>query len=102
METVDRPCRVCKKIRTLKKLSSLARGSVGPDPCLGMLPGVTSACCGHGEEAGYISFECGFTIRWEPGMRLLHVRDDETGRGPQIYIIKDTYKFLEEQHRGIK
>lgn len=28
----------------------------GCDPCLGYLPGVTSACCGHGE-AGFITFE---------------------------------------------
>lgn len=25
----------------------------GPDPCLGMLPGVISACCGHGVEQGW-------------------------------------------------
>jgi hypothetical protein len=24
----------------------------GPDPCLGHLPGVISACCGHGGERG--------------------------------------------------
>ena len=23
----------------------------GPDPCIGYLPGVTSACCGHGRTA---------------------------------------------------
>lgn len=28
-----------------------------PDPCLGMLPGVIFACCGHGENTGYIVFE---------------------------------------------
>ena len=25
----------------------------GPDPCLGMLPGVISACCGHGRSIPY-------------------------------------------------
>ena len=28
-----------------------------PDPCLGMLPGVVSACCGHAVGPGYIIFE---------------------------------------------
>ena len=36
----------------------------GHDPCLGMLPGVANACCGHGEEAEmYVMFESGDTIR---------------------------------------
>jgi hypothetical protein len=25
----------------------------GPDPCLGLIPGIASACCGHGIEPGY-------------------------------------------------
>lgn len=43
-----------------------------PDPCIGMLPGVSFACCGHGEERGYINFDNGVTIRfrdaWVDGM----------------------------------
>ena len=35
----------------------------GPDPCLGMLPGVRAACCGHGAEPGYIMFRNGLVIR---------------------------------------
>ena len=27
-----------------------------PDPCLGELPGVINACCGHGIQRGYILF----------------------------------------------
>lgn len=27
-----------------------------PDPCLGELPGVINACCGHGKTRGYIIF----------------------------------------------
>lgn len=35
-----------------------------PDPCLGMLPGVTNACCGHGNPSeSYICFEGGLVIR---------------------------------------
>jgi hypothetical protein len=37
---------------------------VEPDPCLGQLPGVRGACCGHGDPAGaYIGFESGTVIR---------------------------------------
>ena len=31
----------------------------GPDPCLGELPGVESACCGHGQHQGWIRFDEG-------------------------------------------
>jgi len=33
------------------------------DYCIANLPGVKNACCGHGIEEGYISFENGITIR---------------------------------------
>ena len=33
-----------------------------PDKCIKMLPGVSNACCGHGN-IGYITFENGVTIR---------------------------------------
>jgi len=45
-------CKKCDKVRDGKS----------PDPCLGYLPGVSYACCGHGEQ-GYIKFENGITIR---------------------------------------
>lgn len=32
------------------------------DPCLGYLPGVRNACCGHGVHEGYIEFENGVRI----------------------------------------
>ena len=38
------------------------------DPCIGILPGVKYACCGHGNQpysAGYIFFENGVVIRFE-------------------------------------
>lgn len=35
-----------------------------PDPCLGELPGVRGACCGHGNDSiAYIGFENGVVIR---------------------------------------
>lgn len=35
----------------------------GHDSCLGTLPGVLNACCGHGYEDGYIMFENKVLIR---------------------------------------
>ena len=42
--SVERPCVRC----------GLLAEPEGPDPCLGRLPGVVSACCGHGVEAPYV------------------------------------------------
>ncbi len=41
----SRPCTVCK-LRA--EPSQDPRSFFGPDPCLGYLPGVDFACCGHG------------------------------------------------------
>ncbi len=45
------------------------RGADLHDPCLGRLPGVRYACCGHGGKApgyadGYVCFENGVVIRF--------------------------------------
>tara|TARA_Y100001963_G_C6762797_1_gene440458 strand:+ start:1147 stop:1542 length:396 start_codon:yes stop_codon:yes gene_type:complete len=49
----NRPCGYCGKHNTPK----------GHDACLGELPGVINACCGHGERnVSYIQFENGFRI----------------------------------------
>lgn len=35
-----------------------------PDPCLGQLPGVTNACCGHGDPSqSYVCFAGGLVLR---------------------------------------
>lgn len=48
-----RPCGHCGRHNTLE----------GHDACLGTLPGVINACCGHGDrEAAYIQFEGGARI----------------------------------------
>ena len=49
--TVDtwqtRPCGICKKVSTKE----------GHDACLGTLPGVVNACCGHGiKRDAYVQF----------------------------------------------
>ena len=40
----ERPCKKCGKMPTKE----------GYDACLGFIPNVKSACCGHGVEEGYI------------------------------------------------
>ena len=47
-----RPCPHCGKLP----------GPNGEDGCLGHLPGVMHACCGHGIEDGYLIFENGLEI----------------------------------------
>lgn len=45
----------------------MERGKDYHDPCLGKLPGVRDACCGHagmGDTLGYIHFENGTVIRF--------------------------------------
>jgi len=53
VENNPRPCKRCGQLPTKE----------GYDACLGKLPGVKNACCGHGYEDGYIMFEDGTTIR---------------------------------------
>ncbi len=50
--------------RPCKRCGSTLNVSGKADPCLGRLPGVDNACCGHGDpEAAYIRFTNGVTIR---------------------------------------
>jgi len=50
----DRPCGKCKKFPTKE----------GHDACLGTLPGVANACCGHGDvNESYVMFENGKIIQ---------------------------------------
>lgn len=53
-EPYDRPCKTCGAVK---------RDANGHDPCISELPGVIHACCGHGEEQGYVVFENGITLR---------------------------------------
>lgn len=49
-----RPCKKCGLVFPLG----------GVDPCLGMLPGVDKACCGHGVRlASYVRFENGTVLK---------------------------------------
>lgn len=57
----DRPCGHCGKGRTAE----------GHDGCLGTLPGVMNACCGHGIEGeAYIQFWTGARIAGKAAMEV--------------------------------
>ncbi len=51
------------KIRICPKCHKMPEN--GRDACLGELPGVESACCGHGVRPGYIKFENNLIIRFD-------------------------------------
>ena len=54
--SIPRPCINCGKIFEGSNMGDV-------DPCLGELPGVDAACCGHGgREKSYIRFTNGVVI----------------------------------------
>ena len=52
---MDGPCPKC----------GLEATEEGHDPCIAKLPGVLRACCGHGEQKGYIRFVDGRIFRFD-------------------------------------
>jgi hypothetical protein len=58
----DRPCGFCGKYNTPE----------GHDGCIGTIPGVTNACCGHGDvNDAYVQFETGKVINGQKALPLL-------------------------------
>ncbi|MBP2045247.1 hypothetical protein [Methanobacterium aggregans] len=53
LDRTERPCIKCGKKPSPE----------GYDACIGELPGVKYACCGHGVEDGHIIFENGTTLK---------------------------------------
>lgn len=53
---VDGLCVACGQCKTPE----------GHDPCIANLPGVLFACCGHGNGRGYIKFEDGRCLYFQP------------------------------------
>ncbi len=52
-----KPCKKCRK-------RNGGYNNEDPDPCLGRLPGVKFACCGHGNrEDAYILFDNGLVVQ---------------------------------------
>jgi hypothetical protein len=55
--SVERPCVQC----------GLLTAPDGPDPCLGLLPDVRAACCGHGVDEPYVLVGYG-TVRGQQAL----------------------------------
>jgi hypothetical protein len=60
-EEVDLEAIPCPSCGRCAPAANVGAGAV-PDPCLGMRPGVISACCGHGVRPGIIVFSDGVMI----------------------------------------
>lgn len=59
-----RPCGKCYKYFTPE----------GHDGCLGTLPGIMNACCGHGQtNEAYLQFWDGFCIRGEDALNVADI-----------------------------
>jgi hypothetical protein len=56
---VERPCPACHRLSEPN----------GPDACLGWLPGVISACCGHGVEIPSVVLETGVQLTGYEALR---------------------------------
>lgn len=70
---------------------------VKPDPCIGYLPGVFNACCGHGDDkTAYISF--GFTketcvnVRGRKALKIMQAMRESLGNQSD----KSWHKAFEE------
>jgi len=61
----------------------LSNNEEGHDACLGTLPGVKNACCGHGSGHAYIQYENGRTLRDTEALQTmaLHRVNGARGRG---------------------
>jgi len=63
-EWKDRPCGDC----------GLSNTPEGHDGCLGTLPGVMNACCGHGDKSdAYIQYPSGEIISGPEAARVLEI-----------------------------
>lgn len=64
----ERPCGHC----------GLGYTKEGHDGCLGTLPGIMNACCGHGEaKNAYVQFMDGHCIRGENALAILNILKHE-------------------------
>lgn len=69
----ERACTYCSNFETKE----------GHDPCLGTLPGVQNACCGHGNtEQAYIQFENGEIYRGLIAIKIMKNKPKHSERTP--------------------
>lgn len=86
--TRSEPTRTCTKCGEL-----CVRGE--PDPCLGYLPGVAHACCGHGEptKVAYVAFDNGVGMYLMPHDATLTYRDgtEVQMRAGEVLVDRNIY-----------
>ena len=64
----DRSCGVCKEPNTKE----------GCDSCLGTIPNVMNACCGHGDDAlAYVQFVDQSTIQGDEAVSFIKARHED-------------------------
>ena len=67
----ERHCGYCKKPKTKE----------GHDACIGILPNVMNACCGHGQDdEAYIQFWDSSDIRGKDAIDIIKKHNLKTGR----------------------
>lgn len=67
----DRPCGFCNREKTKED----------HDGCLGTLPGVENACCGHGQDVdAYIWFENGKRFQGKKAIRMIRTLQQKRDR----------------------
>lgn len=71
----EETCKVCKELHS----------PLYPDPCLGYIPGVFAACCGHGDKVGYIWLRNG-TYLYIDSLKF------QTPLTPSLYTLDGSHK----------
>ena len=73
-------CKQCNMVAT-EQVDHYAHTNEAIDPCLGRLPGVQFACCGHGDplEDPYIMFTNGVGFHFSTPMEITAYRDWQPG-----------------------
>lgn len=65
----DRKCEYCRKDNTIE----------GHDACLGTLPGLMNACCGHGNVSeAFVQFLDGFCVRELDAITIINILKEKS------------------------
>lgn len=87
IHTEKRPCKKC----------GCKMPEYGPDPCLGNLPGVDNACCGHGkQDQAYIRFSNGTIIK---EFKKETIEGNKVAIDKEIEILKRELQGLTNQEK---
>lgn len=84
--SVEKPCTCCGELAEPE----------GPDPCLGRLPGVRAACCGHGNPSeAYIILDDGTGIRGPAAVEVQKVwKVHKLGTDEKVVLTRDMVRLI--------